>query len=370
MRLVSPFVDLRLKKTGEVFFNRMIERKTVRMRRLANGRTEAVKFERWLRNKNVTAGGLIHTEQMRVNETVKDRHVLIVQDTSEINYQKKSGRVHGLGTVGNGTDVGFFIHPALVIDADTGGCLGAATVHLENRLKKASDDYQKLPIEDKESYRWISTAEMSKKALTQAKCVTFIGDRENDIYEFIDRVPDKNTHIITRARHNRELLNGDKLNSHLDAQEASGKIRIIIPRDGRKKRKKRETDLSIKYSEVEIIKPKKCTDKNASEKIRITVVEAVEINCPAGQKPVHWRLLTTHKVEDFENAHQIVLWYRARWNVEQIFRTMKKQGMDVESSQVESAENLMKLAVIALCASIRIMQLVLARSGTTKTKNQ
>jgi hypothetical protein len=59
---------------------------------------------------------------------------------------------------------------------------------------------------------------------------------------------------------------------------------------------------------------------------------------------------------------------RTRWNVEQVFRTLKKQGLDVESSQIESAECLMKLAVIALCAAIQILQLVLARDGTTNQK--
>jgi hypothetical protein len=53
---------------------------------------------------------------------------------------------------------------------------------------------------------------------------------------------------------------------------------------------------------------------------------------------------------------------------EQVFRTMKKQGLDVESSQLETAEGLIKLAIIALCAAIQILQLALARDGETKQK--
>ena len=54
MRLISPFVDLRLKIGGELFFKRMIERKTVIMKRLVNGAAEKRRFELWIRHKEVT----------------------------------------------------------------------------------------------------------------------------------------------------------------------------------------------------------------------------------------------------------------------------------------------------------------------------
>src|SRR5579863_1152713 len=129
----------------------MLDRKVVSLRKLANGRSEAVKFERWLGNKNVSIARLIETEQTRLCPLVKGRHVLGIQDTTELNYEKQAGRVKGLGTVGNGKDKGFFMHPMLVIDADTNACLGSAAIHIENRLKGAADDYHKLPIEEKES---------------------------------------------------------------------------------------------------------------------------------------------------------------------------------------------------------------------------
>lgn len=316
----------------------------------------------------MTIARLIQAEQARLCPIVKGRHVLGIQDTTELNYEKHAGRVKGLGTVGNGKDKGFFLHPMLVMDAETNACLGSAAIHIENRFKGAADDYQRLPIEEKESYRWISTAETSKKILSEASCITFIGDRENDIYEFIDRIPNEKTHIITRARHDRRLENDDKIFSHLEKQKEAGRIAIKVPREIRNNRQEREAILSIKFSEIIIKKSRKCTDKTASKTIKIQIVEAKEMDCPNDQKPVHWMLLTTHKVTNIEEAKQIILWYRQRWNVEQIFRTMKKQGLDIESSQVESAENLMKLAIVALCAAIQILQLVLARDGTTKQK--
>lgn len=47
---------------------------------------------------------------------VKNRHILGIQDTTEINYQANDGRAHGLGIVGNRKDIGFFMHPMLALD--------------------------------------------------------------------------------------------------------------------------------------------------------------------------------------------------------------------------------------------------------------
>jgi hypothetical protein len=51
------------------------------------------------------------------------------------------------------------------------------------------------------------------------------------------------------------------------------------------------------------------------------------------------------------------------WNIEQFFRTLQKQGLDIESSQVESASALMKLITLACFSAMQIMQLTLAREG-------
>lgn len=368
MKITHPFVDKRLKKNGELLFDRMVERKVVSLKQLSNGRAEAVKFERLLGNDNIEISHLISAEKDRTRNVALHRHVLGIQDTTELNYQRHAGRVKGLGTVGNGKDVGFFLHPMLVLDAQTGSCLGFSEIHIENRLKGSAENYPKLPIEEKESYRWLEAAEKSKVVLSQATTATFIGDRENDIYEYFDRIPDEKTHVITRTRVDRILTNGGKLYAYLDEQPLLGVMNITVPREIRKNREEREAQLIIKCCEVEIKRPKNCSDKTASETLVLRIVEAKEINCPVDQKPIHWRLFTTHRPTNFEQAQQIILWYRCRWNIEEVFRTMKKQGLNIESSQIESASGLMKLAIVALCAVIKIMQLVLARDGTTEQK--
>ena len=87
--------------------------------------------------------------------------------------------------------------------------------------------------------------------------------------------------------------------------------------------------------------------------------------CPGTEPPLHWRLLTTHAVDTPQAALRIVDWYRRRWNIEQLFWTLKRQGLDIEASQIESAQALIKLAFLATLAATRIMQLVHARDGAT-----
>jgi hypothetical protein len=100
--------------------------------------------------------------------------------------------------------------------------------------------------------------------------------------------------------------------------------------------------------------------------IEITLVEAREVEAPAGKAPLLWRLLTTHGVADAAQAEEIVQLYRLRWRIEQTFRTLKSDGLALEDSQLVDAERLFNLAAIALAAAVRTIQLVDARDGSPR----
>ena len=100
--------------------------------------------------------------------------------------------------------------------------------------------------------------------------------------------------------------------------------------------------------------------------VSLRLVIAREIDPPPGEPPICWRLLTTHAVQNLAAAEQMIDFYRRRWLIEQVFRTLKTQGLDIEESQVLDPETMTKLATAALIAAVRIMQLVMARDGTTQ----
>ena len=58
---------------------------------------------------------------------------------------------------------------------------------------KHEREYTKLPIEQKESYKWIQGSDRSKEVLSKAKSVIIVQDREGDIFEQFAWVPDEKT---------------------------------------------------------------------------------------------------------------------------------------------------------------------------------
>lgn len=190
----------------------MITKQTVCLRKLGGTRAGEVKLGRWFSNERVTKEELAYSIIEKVKPLVKNKHILAIQDTTELNYESKINRIEGLGPVGNGKTNGFYLHPMLAIDADEGVCLGLSSikswVRKEIKKKTKGNIYRKQRIEDKESYKWIETSDTAKKVLEQAKQITIIADRESDIYEEWCRIPDEKTHLLTRACQDRGLNNG------------------------------------------------------------------------------------------------------------------------------------------------------------------
>ena len=159
------------------------------MRQLGDTRAEVVGATRFFRNPKVTSAEILATAVAQTAAAAAGRHVLLIEDTSEINFEAKAGRKRDLGRVGNGRDVGLFVHPALAVDAGDGALLGVAGATIWRRTKVKAKDYQDQPIETKESYRWIDTVRAARAALPDAPRVTILADREADIYELFARLP-------------------------------------------------------------------------------------------------------------------------------------------------------------------------------------
>ena len=359
-----PFRRQAAGKRGADLFARMVEESTVLVRQLARLRSEEVRYFRWLANHKVTVAEMMWHCGERIRHQVVGRHVLAIQDTSEINYQAHAGRTKGLGTVGNGTDAGLFLHPVLAVDADSGKGLGLVDCQIWLRTTAKAANYQSLPIEEKESLRWLTGAESAHRILRQAARVTMIADRESDIYEEWARLPDHRFDLLTRACRDRRLDVGGTLFAHTDSLPVAACYRLeLTARPG--KRPARSARMELRFGAVTIRKPKNCSDPSAPQEISLRIVDVREI--PAGQSGelIHWRLLTTHSVDSVEDALQIVDWYRQRWHIEQLFRTLKQQGLDIEASQLESGDALMRLAALAVQAATRCMLLVLGRDDET-----
>src|SRR6202048_894235 len=95
------------------------------LRRLAKGnRAREVRFNRFLGNAKVTAARVIESWSEGTAGAGEGRHILAIQDTSEINFATTAKRRRGLGEIGKGNGRGVLLHPMLAVDAEKGRCLG------------------------------------------------------------------------------------------------------------------------------------------------------------------------------------------------------------------------------------------------------
>lgn len=345
---------------------------SVSIRQISRNRAEQVGYYRFLENENVTVGELVKSLSDQCLQQVEAKHILVISDSSEINLQSHVGRLkaEGIGVVGNNTDVGFYIHPSLVLDSENGFPLGLSTVQLWtreiNHASKHERNYQLLPIEKKESYKWLRSALESQQCLSMgyAKMMTHIGDRESDIFEEFATVANQYNHLLVRSRQDRRLLGqSDSLYNYLNQQPCEGTYTVDVPAEPRIGRIAREALLIVRRAVVKIQRPDKLSARDYPASVTMYAVEALEINPPLGQEPIHWRLLTTHPVVCLEQALQVIRWYTWRWRIEQLFATLKTAGLNIEATQLESVAAIQRLTVFALSLAVRILQLIIGRDN-------
>lgn len=345
---------------------------SVSIRQISKNRAEQIGYYRFLENENVTVGELIRSLSDHCVSQVEGKHILAISDTSEINLQSHVGRLKakGVGVVGNNTDVGFYIHPTLVLDAENGFPLGISTAKLWtrdiNHPDKHERNYRQLPIEEKESYKWLRSADETQRCISvgEAKMITHIGDRESDMYEEFATVVNRDNHVLVRARIDRRLVgNSQSLYTYLNQQISEGTYTVNVPADARIGRTAREALLIVRRAMVKIQRPDKLNGQDYPPSVILYAVEAVEVNPPSGQQPIHWRLLTSHRVVCLEQALQIIRWYTWRWRIEQLFATLKTAGLNLEATQLESIAAIQRLTVLALSVSVRILQLIQGRDN-------
>ena len=320
-------------------------------------------FNRFLNNPRVALAEVIENELQRQALPEVSGHVLVISDTTSINLEQHRHRLRaeGLGYIGGGAGkkIGFHLHPSLVISAENFQILGLSSVQVWVRPevnKARKGQYKHLPIEEKESNKWLRAAAESKQKLRQAQMITVIGDRESDVYEELARVPDERTHLVLRSCQNRRLVAGGSLYERLAEQSVAGVYELVIEADARVGREPRRAQIEVRYVEVEIAAP---VGSAVGEKpsVRLWALEARERNAPVGVEPIVWRLLTTHRIETMGEAERIINYYRYRWWIEQLFRVLKKQGLDIEASELEQIESIKKLSVLGLGVAVKTLQL-------------
>jgi Transposase DDE domain len=343
----------------------MVAGKDVCLRRLARGvRAREVCFNRFLGNAKVTTERVIESWSEGTVAAAEGRHVLAIQDTSEINFTTTAERRRGLGETAKGNVHGLLLHPMLAVDAENGSCLGLLGGQVWTRNNRRTVSHDLRDLSDKESQRWIATAMAAKPLLAGAAMVTALGDRESDIFALYASAAEQHFHVIARSMHDRRLADDSGLYAASEAMAIADQRAIVL--SARAQRAERVVPLELRFGAVSLARPQSKFLRHLPESLPLNLVDVREVDPQAGTEPLHWRLLTTHPVANAEQAWRIVDWYKQRWLIEQFFRVLKTQGFKLEDSQIATAERLLKLVAIAAKAAVITIQLLQARDGRSQ----
>ena len=315
---------------------------------------------RFFRNAQVTMDTLLKPHIEATARRIQDEAVVLaVQDTTSFNYSTHHA-MNGLGPINTSKDnaQGLKLHDTLAFTPD-GTPLGVLHIECWARDSERTNTRKTLPIEEKESYRWLQSYQ--RVGEIQSLCpdtrLVSVGDREADIYELFQEAikasdgPD----LLIRANHacQRKTSEQHHLWEHLTSQSLAGELDLYIP--GKGGRKARTALLEIRHAEVEIMPPKRL---QGNAPIRLWAIHAHESNPPAGIDAVEWLLLTTVETVNFEQSCERLSWYAVRWNIE-VYHRVLKSGCRIEDRRLGNAETLQACLAIDLVVAWRIFRLTM-----------
>jgi hypothetical protein len=142
----------------------MVARKTVCLRRLGGHRGGELQAGGFFANPKVTAARIVEGWSLRTAAAVAGRHVLAIQDTTEVKFATTAERRRGLGRVKKGNAYGLLAHAMIAVDADSHASLGLVGGDVHTRDGVVTEHHRDRPLSERESRRWIDTAERAKHA--------------------------------------------------------------------------------------------------------------------------------------------------------------------------------------------------------------
>jgi hypothetical protein len=323
---------------------------------LANGRV----------NEAAILSGHFQATQERCSAAQGKDPILVLHDTTEFSYQRERTAPIGLlksaymwhdgkGRPRLHTLCGLLMHSSLAVTTE-GLPLGLAAVKFWTRSKfkgcnalKKKINPTRVPIDQKESIRWLENLKQSTVLLADGQRCVHIGDRESDIYEFFCAAQAAETHFLVRTCVDR--LAGDGRHTIADEMKEvriQGLHRVQV-------RNKRgdvsEAVLEIRYRRIRVL-PSRGKQKQHPP-LGLTVIHVQERGKPQGREKIHWKLMTDLPVASRRDALEKIQWYSLRWKLE-TFHKILKSGCQAEAAKLRTAERLVNLIAVLCILGWRI----------------
>jgi Transposase DNA-binding len=319
-----------------------------------------------------------HFQSTRDRAAATDGLVLVLHDTTEFTYQREKSEAIGVtkrinsgrdkaGRVRSHTVCGILMHSSLAVT--TGGLpLGLAAVKFWTRKKfkgtaalKRKINPTRVPIEKKESIRWLENMKQSAALLDDPGRCLHIGDRESDIYELFCAAQEVGTHFLIRTCVDRLAGDGDHtVAEEMDEVAVKGLHRIEVRNSNGDPD---EAVLEIRFRKIRVLPP--IGKQKRYPALTLTVIHAEERGTPKNRKKIEWKLITDLPVQSRKDAIEKIEWYALRWKIE-VFHKILKSGCKAEESKLRTAQRLANLISVFCILSWRVFWMtMLNRSAPT-----
>jgi hypothetical protein len=287
----------------------------------------------------------------------------VIQDTTFVNYNTQTKK-KGLGKMTNNPR-GVKIHTAIAVTPDglNLGVLNQIAINSDSSQNATLSDYEKKdrPMEEKESYRWIESYQHSNYMLPADADISFISDREGDIYAYMNAVNSGKRFFLTRIAQNRITTDNQRVLTAIQNEFKEGEIVVKIPRNTSKNIKSREATLEIRFSRYDIKRPESLKKyNNIPESLSVYVIHTKEANPPSGIEPIEWFLMTNRPIENLATAVIQLQNYMQRWKIERFHYVLKTGGCDIEKIQARSMSVTNTMIMLYSIISVFIMNMTYA----------
>jgi hypothetical protein len=206
-----------------------------------------------------------------------------------------------------------------------------------------------VPIEKKESIRWLENLRQSIEPLGDPTRCIHIGDRESDIYELFCLAQQLGTHFLVRTCVDRLAENGT---TTVDAEMKGSELRGLHSLQLRNRRGELTTAVvEIRFRRT-LVRPPIGKQKDYPELI-LTVIQTTEKNTPKDREKIDWKRLTDLPVRSCLDGTEKLERHAQRWKIE-IFHKILKSGCRAEEAKVRTAERPVNLIAILTILSWRI----------------
>lgn len=320
---------------------------------------------RFMSHEDVTPGLILEPHFRNTLERIGGEEVLALHDSTDLIFPGQRG---DLGYI-NRESHGFKAHVGLIVTADRNRRpLGVLALETLNRGKQAPEGtaaQRRKPLgerridPERESERWWRGLKNVEDAIGDKAKVINVGDSETDNYALIARAVAAGYRFVFRVSQDRVVDSDIKGVQHLFDLRGKAKpmLKREVPLSSRKwrsgksnlPRESRMASLRFASYQTRILRPETHT-KKLLESVTVNLIHVWEVKTPAGENPVEWMLMTTEPVDSKAQIEKIVDWYRARWLIEELFKSLKSVCR-FESRQLESYHSLANaLAVFLPCA--------------------